>query len=82
MYSMQGLFTGRLFDLGHFRLPMFIFSVTLVASTFLIAECTQYWHFVLCQGIALGVGKLIHAHYVALTVKHIVVLWDSVRSHT
>jgi hypothetical protein len=53
----QNLFTGRLFDLGYFRLPMFIFSVTLVASTFLTAECTQYWQFVLCQGVALGASK-------------------------
>jgi len=50
------LFTGRLFDLGYFRLPMFIFSVALVACTFLVAQCTQYWHFLLCQGIALGLS--------------------------
>ncbi|KAF8495387.1 MFS general substrate transporter [Gautieria morchelliformis] len=50
------LVTGRLFDLGYFRLPMFIFSVTLVACTFLTAECTQYWQFLLCQGFALGLS--------------------------
>ncbi|KAF8584118.1 MFS general substrate transporter [Ramaria rubella] len=49
-----GLFTGRLFDLGHFRIPMLIFSVILVVSTLLVAECKSYWQFLLCQGFAIG----------------------------
>jgi MFS transporter, MCT family, solute carrier family 16 (monocarboxylic acid transporters), member 10 len=51
---MPSLVIGRLFDLGYFRLPMACASVILVLATFLVAECTQYWHFVLCQGIAIG----------------------------
>lgn len=54
---MPGLITGRLFDLGYFRMPLFIASCILVISTFLIAECTQYWQFLLCQGFAVGVSN-------------------------
>ncbi|KIY72378.1 MFS general substrate transporter [Cylindrobasidium torrendii FP15055 ss-10] len=53
---LPGLLTGRMFDLGYFQLPNFIASVVLVVATFLIAECTKYWHFLLCQGIAVGLA--------------------------
>jgi MCP family monocarboxylic acid transporter-like MFS transporter 10 len=52
---MPCLLTGRLFDVGYFRLPLAIASVVLVVAAFLTAQCTQYWHFLLCQGIAVGV---------------------------
>ncbi|VDB82621.1 unnamed protein product [Peniophora sp. CBMAI 1063] len=45
---------GRLFDIGHFRVPFLTASTALVVCTFLIAECTQYWQFMLCQGIIIG----------------------------
>ncbi|EIW84681.1 MFS general substrate transporter [Coniophora puteana RWD-64-598 SS2] len=51
-----GLVTGRLFDLGFFKIPFFVASCVLVACTFLTAECTEYWHFLLCQGFALGLS--------------------------
>ncbi|TFK95900.1 MFS general substrate transporter [Pterulicium gracile] len=51
---MPGILTGRMFDLGYFKVPYFICSVLLVASTVLVAECTEYWHFLLCQGLATG----------------------------
>ncbi|KAJ7781866.1 major facilitator superfamily domain-containing protein [Mycena maculata] len=51
-----GLVTGRLFDLGYFKIPYAIASTLLVVSTFLVAQCTQYWHFVLCQGLATGLS--------------------------
>ncbi|KAE9407326.1 MFS general substrate transporter [Gymnopus androsaceus JB14] len=53
---LPALFSGRLFDLGIFKLPFIAASALLVASTFLVAECTQYWQFVLCQGLATGLG--------------------------
>jgi hypothetical protein len=56
---LPGLVTGRLFDIGYFKLPLVIASVVLVASTFLIAECKEYWQFLLCQGIATGVCDLL-----------------------
>jgi hypothetical protein len=53
------IITGRLFDLGHFKLPLFIASCLLVTATFLTAECREYWQFVLCQGIAVGVSLIL-----------------------
>ncbi|KAK7025062.1 MFS domain-containing protein [Favolaschia claudopus] len=53
---LPGLVVGRLFDIGYFRVPFFAASVLLVLSTFLVSICTQYWHFLLCQGIATGIA--------------------------
>lgn len=50
-----GLVTGRLFDMGVFRVPLTIASVFLVVATMLVAECKTYWQFLLCQGFAVGV---------------------------
>jgi hypothetical protein len=50
------LISGRLFDIGYFRLPLLIASVNLVLCTLLIAECHEYWHFLLCQGFGVGVS--------------------------
>ena len=54
-----GLLTGRLFDEGHLRLPVFIASALFVVCMFLTAECTQYWQFLLCQGFGIGVSMLV-----------------------
>ncbi|CAA7271142.1 unnamed protein product [Cyclocybe aegerita] len=51
-----GLVTGRLLDLGHFRVPFTIGSVLVIVSTFLVAHCKEYWQFLLCQGFAIGLG--------------------------
>ena len=65
---LPGLVFGRLFDIGYFRLPFAIASSVLVACTFLVAECTQYWHFMLCQGLAIGVRfALLQACFPVLT---------------
>ncbi|KAJ7117707.1 MFS general substrate transporter [Mycena epipterygia] len=53
---LPALVIGRLFDLGYFKIPFFAASCLLVLSTFLVAECTQYWHFILCQGLATGLA--------------------------
>ena len=50
------LISGRLFDIGYFRLPLLIASANLVLCTLLIAECHEYWHFLLCQGFGVGVS--------------------------
>ncbi|KAF8065357.1 major facilitator superfamily domain-containing protein [Lyophyllum atratum] len=47
---------GRLFDLGWFKLPFAVGSAGLVLSTFLIAECTTYWQFILAQGLLVGIS--------------------------
>ncbi|KAF9269038.1 MFS general substrate transporter [Marasmius fiardii PR-910] len=51
------LVVGRLFDIGIFKVPYAIASAVIVACCFIIAECTKYWHFLLCQGIALGIAS-------------------------
>ncbi|KXN82265.1 Riboflavin transporter MCH5 [Leucoagaricus sp. SymC.cos] len=51
-----GLVVGRLFDIGYFRALFLTSSALLVVATFLTAQCTQYWHFVLSQGIMAGLG--------------------------
>ncbi|KAI0754237.1 MFS general substrate transporter [Daedaleopsis nitida] len=54
---MPGLAFGRLFDMGYLRMPVFLASVLLVACTFLTAECTEFWQFLLCQGFGIGLGS-------------------------
>ncbi|KAF7297970.1 MFS domain-containing protein [Mycena chlorophos] len=51
------LVTGHAFDRGHLKIPMALASALLVAATFLTAECTKYWHFLLCQGFAIGLAS-------------------------
>ncbi|KAF9053370.1 MFS general substrate transporter [Panaeolus papilionaceus] len=53
---LPGLVVGRLFDLGYFRSICLPCSAILVASTFLVAQCTEYWQFLLCQGLAVGLA--------------------------
>ncbi|KAH9839720.1 MFS general substrate transporter [Rhodofomes roseus] len=49
-----GLLCGRLFDMGYFKGPLVCASALLVAATFLVAECTEFWQLMLCQGLAVG----------------------------
>lgn len=64
---LPGLATGRLFDLGHFKIPYFFSSCGLVACTFLTAECKQYWQFLLVQGVFTGLfGGIIYAQSVSV----------------
>ncbi|KAF7318153.1 hypothetical protein HMN09_00323400 [Mycena chlorophos] len=50
------LVAGHAFDRGHLEVPRALASILLVAATFLTAECTKYWQFLLCQGFAIGVS--------------------------
>ncbi|KIK92799.1 hypothetical protein PAXRUDRAFT_553782 [Paxillus rubicundulus Ve08.2h10] len=54
---LPGLVTGRLFDLGYFKIPFFVASCVLVACSFIIAECTKYWQFFLVQGLGVGISS-------------------------
>ncbi|KAL0579399.1 hypothetical protein V5O48_002624 [Marasmius crinis-equi] len=54
---LPGLLTGRMFDIGIFKIPFAIASVVIVASCFIIAECTKHWHFLLVQGIVFGLAS-------------------------
>ncbi|KAJ7284409.1 major facilitator superfamily domain-containing protein [Mycena rebaudengoi] len=54
--SCTGLPSGRIFDLGYFR-PLLLTSLAAATvGNFLVAECKEYWHFVLCQGVLLGLS--------------------------
>ncbi|PIL24397.1 MFS general substrate transporter [Ganoderma sinense ZZ0214-1] len=56
MVFIPGLIVGRIFDMGYVKLPLSIASALLVTATFLNAQCKQYWQFLLCQGIAVGLS--------------------------
>jgi MFS transporter, MCT family, solute carrier family 16 (monocarboxylic acid transporters), member 10 len=53
---LPGLPMGRLFDKGYFKLPLLCASVILVGATFIIAECKEYWEFLLVQGFVTGLA--------------------------
>ncbi|OSD01326.1 MFS general substrate transporter [Trametes coccinea BRFM310] len=53
---LPGLIVGRIFDMGWTKVPLAVASAVLIAATFLTAECTRYWQFLLCQGIAVGLA--------------------------
>jgi MFS transporter, MCT family, solute carrier family 16 (monocarboxylic acid transporters), member 10 len=55
---MPGSVTGRLLDMGHHKLPQGLAAVLLIVCAFLTAECKEYWQFLLCQGIGMGVRNL------------------------
>ncbi|KAI0314723.1 MFS general substrate transporter [Amylostereum chailletii] len=54
---LPGLVVGRLFDIGFFKIPLFVATVILVVCTFLTAECKEYWQFLLCQGFGVGLSS-------------------------
>lgn len=54
---LPSVIVGRLFDIGLFNLPFFLASCLLIVATFLTAQCKLYWHFLLCQGFAVGVRE-------------------------
>ncbi|KAJ7696941.1 MFS general substrate transporter [Mycena rosella] len=56
MIFLPGVFIGRLFDIGYFRLPFATGSILIIVGTFLIPLCQLYWHFILCQGLIIGLG--------------------------
>lgn len=53
---MPGSVTGRLLDMGHHKWPQGLASILLVLCAFLTAECKEYWQFLLCQGIGMGLA--------------------------
>ncbi|KAE8149815.1 monocarboxylate transporter [Aspergillus avenaceus] len=51
-----GVFVGPLFDTYGPRELVSAGSCFYVVSLFLTAECTEYWHFMLCFGLMSGIG--------------------------
>lgn len=54
-----GVQVGPLFDRYGPRLLLLCGSLTSVISYFLLAECTQYWHFMLCLSILGGISSAV-----------------------
>ncbi|KAG8984519.1 hypothetical protein FRB95_005829 [Tulasnella sp. JGI-2019a] len=57
MVFLPGLISGRLFDLGWFHPILIGASALLVILTLLVAECKEYWQFMLTQGLATGIAS-------------------------
>ena len=55
-----GAFTGPLFDLGYLRPLLICGTFALVFGMMMTSLCTQYWHFVLAQGLVVGLGCGLH----------------------
>lgn len=51
-----GLVIGPIFDVHGPRWLLFAGSILIILATFLLGECTAYWHFILVFGILAGVG--------------------------
>ncbi|KAL9088553.1 MAG: hypothetical protein Q9159_003043 [Coniocarpon cinnabarinum] len=56
LFYFMGQPVGYLTDRGHFRVFTFTGAFLLVLGIFITSFCTQYWHFVLAQGLVTGSG--------------------------
>ncbi|KAF7536593.1 hypothetical protein G7054_g4394 [Neopestalotiopsis clavispora] len=52
-----GTFTGRITDAGFFRPILLLGTVLIALGIFTTSVGTQYWHFILSQGICMGLGN-------------------------
>ncbi|KAJ7123542.1 MFS general substrate transporter [Mycena epipterygia] len=57
MIFLPSILMGRLFDVGYYRIPFAVGSGLVIVTTFLVPQCTLYWHFLLCQGFGVGIGS-------------------------
>lgn len=57
MLCLTGFLTGPLFDLGYAYPMIYIGSFLVVFGMFMTSLCTQYWQFILAQGVCIGVGS-------------------------
>ncbi|KAJ7653661.1 major facilitator superfamily domain-containing protein, partial [Mycena polygramma] len=53
---LPGMLAGRLFHMGFFRLFYIPACSLIVIGTFLVPLCNAYWHFLLCQGLVIGLA--------------------------
>lgn len=51
-----GALTGPLYDYGYFRHLIAVGTFLMVFGMMMVSLCTQYWQFVLAQGILVGLG--------------------------
>ena len=50
------VYSGPLYDWGYVRALILIGSFMIVFGTFMTSLCTEYWQFVLAQGLFMGIG--------------------------
>ncbi|GKT93551.1 major facilitator superfamily transporter [Colletotrichum tofieldiae] len=55
-----GTVSGRLIDAGYFRMTLIAGSIFQVGGVFAASFSSQYWQFLLSQGIATGIGNGMH----------------------
>jgi MFS family permease len=51
-----GTLVGPLYDNGHFRLLLAVGTFLIVFAMMMVSLCTEYWQFILAQGIVVGLG--------------------------
>ncbi|MDI1492935.1 MAG: hypothetical protein OHK93_004718 [Ramalina farinacea] len=51
-----GIFTGPLFDLGYCKSMICAGALLIVFGTMMTSLCTEYWQFILAQGLVVGIG--------------------------
>ncbi|KAF5002200.1 hypothetical protein FDECE_10691 [Fusarium decemcellulare] len=52
-----GTLTGRLVDAGYFRYVFIAGMVFQVTGVMVTSVCTEYWHFLVAQGVLVGLGN-------------------------
>jgi MFS family permease len=52
-----GVFAGVVLDSGYLRAAMLVGIVLEVLGMFMTAIATEYWHFILAQGLCVGIGS-------------------------
>ena len=51
------LFTGYLYDAGYVRQMLYLGHALIVGGMMLVGICSSYWHFLLTQGMMVGLGS-------------------------
>ncbi|CAL1713796.1 unnamed protein product [Somion occarium] len=69
VFFFSGGFVGRLFDAYGPHVLMILGTVILVVSTMITSICTEYYQYILCQGVlfGLGVGLLFYPSLAAIS---------------
>lgn len=51
-----GVLSGPLFDLGYFRMMLFVGNILVVFGIMMLSLCESYWQVFLAQGLCMGLG--------------------------
>ncbi|KAF9885075.1 hypothetical protein FE257_000806 [Aspergillus nanangensis] len=71
-----GVFVGPMFDTYGPRALVFAGTAIYALSLFLVAQCSKYWHFILCFGVLAGIGAALVSTVAMASVPH----WFQVRA--